>query len=200
MRYSKPRSKKPLEQERYGRLVVVEDVHGGWQCRCDCGNTVTVKGNHLRQGRVQSCGCLHRERQVEVATTHGLNRSLAHITWINMRQRCRNQNHPSWPNYGGRGITICDRWSRFENFYADMGDRPAGMTIERIDNNGNYEPGNCRWASKPEQSVNKRTNVFIERDGQTKTLSQWCNELGINYWTAHARIRRGASPLEAITQ
>lgn len=199
-RYGQPRPKKTLDRTRYGRLTVVENAHGGWLCRCDCGASVTVKGGHLRQGRVVSCGCYHRERQREVPRVHGMDRTRTHITWINMRQRCRNDGHPSWPNYGGRGITICDRWSTFENFYADMGERPPGMSIERIDNDGNYEPGNCRWATKPEQSVNKRTNVFIERDGATKTLSEWCTELGINYWTAHSRIRRGATPLEAITK
>lgn len=195
-----PMPKKPLEHTRYGRLEILESVKGGWLSRCDCGNLTIVKGTQLRRGQVVSCGCYHRQRQREVPMLHGLNGSPTHISWTNMRQRCTNPANPSWPNYGGRGIRICQRWSTFENFYTDMGDRPPGMTLERINNDGNYEPSNCRWASRPEQSVNKQDTIRIHYDGRSQSLSEWCKELNINYWTAHARIRRGHSPLEAITR
>jgi hypothetical protein len=198
MRNSAPRTKKPLEQPRYGRLTILENAHGGWLCRCDCGTTLTVKGPRLRSGAVVSCGCYHRERQVEVGTIHGMKGTPTYSTWVNMRQRCNNANNPDYVNYGGRGISVCERWQDFSAFLADMGVRPDGMSIERIDNHGNYVPGNCRWATKVEQSVNKRTNIPITRDGRTQTLKEWCAELGINYWTAHSRIRRGAKPSEAI--
>lgn len=192
--------KKPLEHERYGRLEILESVRGGWLSRCDCGTVLIVKGTLLRRGQVVSCGCYHRERQREAPTSHGMTKSPTHITWTAMRQRCNNPNNPSWPNYGGRGIRVCPRWESFENFYADMGPRPEGTTIERIDNDGHYEPANCRWASRLEQGANKQDTIRIQLDGRSQSLSEWCKELGINYWTAHARIKRGATPLEAISR
>ena len=194
------KAKKPLEQTRYGRLEILGSVTGGWLSRCDCGTELIVTGTRLRHGQVMSCGCYHRQRQREVKLTHGMTRTPTHTSWVAMRQRCNNANNPSWPNYGGRGIRICQRWESFENFYADMGERPDSTSLERIDNDGNYEPTNCRWATKHEQSVNMRHTIRIQFNGRTQSLSEWCQELGIGYWTAHARIRRGATPLEAITR
>lgn len=145
---------------RYGRLTAVEratNTRGGqavWVCQCDCGNTKSVLANHLRRGAVVSCGCYHKDNH----TTHGQYKSPEYGTWVNIKGRCLNPNSPKYPDYGGRGIQMCDRWkSSFAAFLADMGPRPAGRyTIERLDNDGHYEPGNCIWATYAVQSRNKR--------------------------------------------
>lgn len=116
-----------------------------------------------------------------------------------MKQRCNYPKNDQYAEYGGRGISVCLRWSEsFENFLADMGERPDGMTIERNDTNGNYEPSNCRWATMPEQNRNRRSNINVERGGVTKCVKDWCNELGLNIDRVYGRIRRGMSPVEAL--
>lgn len=190
--------KKPLDSDRYGRLAVLESVKGGWLCRCDCGATVTVTGSHLREGRVVSCGCYHAERQREVPRTHGMKHSDIYNIWVGMRQRCNNPNAESYPDYGGRGIKVCEAWDDFEQFARDMGERQPGQTIERLDVNGDYEPGNCCWAGKVQQARNTRRNRLITLDGETKTLAEWCEVRELPYWTVHARLRRGAPPERAL--
>lgn len=130
----------------------------------------------------------------ERETNHGMCKSSEYYTWSSMGNRCNNKNDPSHYRYGGRGISICKRWQKFKNFYEDMGDKPApGYSIDRIDNNGNYEPDNCRWATVAQQANNQRTNVLIEHNGKTQNMKQWSSELGINYQTLVSRFKNGWS-------
>lgn len=133
-------------------------------------------------------------------TTHGMNGTAEHTAWFGIKTRCYNKNYKYYDNYGGRGIKVCDRWlESFENFFEDMGRRPKGHTIERIDNDGNYEPSNCRWATNEEQSRNKSTSINIKIKGTKKNIAEWCRDNNIPYGTAYNRIRSGWEPVRAVT-
>lgn len=199
-----------LTGQTFGRLTVLGrsqrrtkwQIH--WDCVCECGNTCDVGGKSLRTGDVRSCGCLRKESIAAIgrrAATHGKTGTGAYESWAAMKYRCSNSNHMHFDNYGGRGIKVCERWQAFENFYEDMGDRPAGMTLDRYpDVDGNYEPGNCRWATDVEQGNNKRTSRLITHGGETKTLTQWARSLGMRPGTLKERIRKGWSIEKAITE
>lgn len=143
--------------------------------------------------------CFH-EGKPHVMTTHGMSRTPTYITWGFMIQRCNNQRHKDYHSYGGRGISVCERWKTFENFYADMGLRPNGLTLDRINNDGNYEPGNCRWATPMQQQNNMRRNHTLSLHGETKTLSQWERSTGIKKGTILARLKYGWTAEDALTK
>lgn len=157
-----------LEGRRFGRLLVVSRAanprnkrKSHWLCRCECGTEKIVLGGSLTQGRSRSCGCLNREIVREMSTTHGAalagRQSRTYRIWCAMKTRCYNPSVANWPLYGGRGIAVCERWrTSFPMFLRDMGEAPPGRSIDRKDNDGNYEPGNCRWATRLEQNRNTR--------------------------------------------
>lgn len=155
-----------LSGQKFDRLTVIKreenskDGHARWLCICDCGNTKVINGSNLLNKNVRSCGCLQQEittLNLEQRFKHGYHNTPTYQTWECMIQRCSNPNVPSYQYYGGRGIRVCQRWlDDFKNFLSDMGERPNGKTLDRIDNEDNYYPENCRWATPKEQSENKR--------------------------------------------
>jgi hypothetical protein len=159
-------------------------------CVCDCGNTITVVGPSLRTGATKSCGCFH----IEQVSKHGGMNSAEYSSWAAMKQRCLNPNSDAYRRYGGRGITICERWKdSFENFLTDMGPKPTPQhTLDRHpDNDGNYEPSNCRWATRFEQSQTRGNAYQIEHDGRIWTTRELANQLGVELELFRGRVKRG---------
>lgn len=198
------RPKHQLLNQRFGRLLVIEDKGSDkkgslWLCQCDCGSMKIVHGSHLVRFAVVSCGCYHYERQTS-ARKHGKRYSKAYTTWLNMRQRCSNPKNKTWSSYGGKGIRVCEQWNSFEGFYADMGDPPPGKSLDRIDVNGDYSKDNCRWATRKQQARNKSDNRIIEFNGKAQTLVEWAEEIQIDYYSLHSRIKRGWSIEDALTR
>ncbi len=194
---------KNITGQRFGRLEAIK-IHSHnpqwtkWLCKCDCGNEVVVFLGSLTGGRSRSCGCLKNDVTRARMTIHGGHKSPEYVAWSNMRQRCSNANAVAYPDYGGRGIRVCDRWQVFENFIDDMGKRPPGMTIERKNNDGHYEPSNCVWATRMEQTRNTRRSCLITFNGETKCLSDWAATLGLDRERIRGRLRLGWSFEEAI--
>jgi hypothetical protein len=170
--------------KRFGRLSVIRQApvskrQRRWICSCECGNETVVIGAHLTNGHTTSCGCFKMQRISETKTTHGKRNSRAYASWTMMIQRATNPKMSRWKDWGGRGITVCDEWRDFAQFYADMGDCPEGRSIERVDNERGYEPGNCRWATDVEQARNTRITQRITLCGKEIALRDACDLFGI---------------------
>ena len=189
----------------YGRLTVVsqagksDDGHILWLCDCECGNSKVLNGHHLRRGNTKSCGCL----ATETHTTHGQSvggASREYAAWANIKNRCYSPKNKHYKDYGSRGIEMCKRWKdSVDNFIEDMGQRPSSChSIERINNDGNYEPGNCKWATKREQANNTRNNRILTHNGKSMSISQWARELGIGIPTLNGRLQRDWSTKKAL--
>ena len=196
---------------RFGRLVVLTEmpIHISaagkrgrrFQCECDCGNVTDVRIDSLRSGATKSCGCLQKERQAASATKHGMNGTPEYNIWQGINQRCSNPSARDFHRYGGRGITVCDRWQKsFSDFFADMGPRPSpDHTIDRIDNDKGYSPENCRWTTWKVQHRNRRDNRLLTFDGRTLCLAAWAEETGIGYQVLYGRLARGYTVEQALT-
>lgn len=193
--------------KKFGRLTVLgigakseSSRQYRWKCACDCGVNLEIFGSNIKRGMTTSCGCLQKEKAGTYNTTHGKSGTKIHKTWKGIKQRCLNPKNPNFPDYGGRGITICDSWKNsFEEFYKFMGEPPSpDHSIDRIDNDKGYEPGNVRWETNLEQVRNRRISVFIEMDGR-RHLKKTCDELGVNYFNAYDMIvRRKINPSDAF--
>lgn len=196
-----------LRGRQFGRLFVI-DLHdicetpGGtkrtrWMCRCDCGVEKVVRGQDLVTGAIRSCGCFQSESSARRRTTHGQTKqgkfSREYTSWAGAKKRCTNPKDRNYRHYGGRGIRMCDRWSKdFAAFFADMGPCPEGMEIDRVDVNGDYKPCNCRWATLSQQALNKRNTKYVEMfDGAKRPLMEVCREMGVDYFVVYSRLKNG---------
>ena len=182
--------------QKFGRLLVVEidtanvNKRIRWICKCDCGNTISVSGGNIKSGHTVSCGCFRTEKS-KIPKIHGLSQDPLHNVWCLMRRRCYDIRRPEYKYYGGRGIKVCEQWdNNFLPFYqwALSNGYKSNLTIDRIDNDGNYEPLNCRWATMSEQCNNKSSNRLLTYLGKTQNLSQWAIEYNMNPDTLRARI------------
>lgn len=169
-----------------------------WDCLCECGAKKSIRGDFLASASTISCGCQRIIANKTTKAKHGHSRqgevTRAYRIWYSMKQRCNNKTHESYHKYGGRGIEVCSRWSdSFVLFLEDMGEPPENMSIDRINVNGNYEPGNCRWATSIEQSRNCRNTITLTYQGETKPLALWAEEKGLKYITVYSRYSKGWS-------
>jgi len=196
--------------KKYGRLTVISKAesakYGQTQhlCRCDCGTERIFQSANIRNGVSLSCGCLRKEitasRNKEFKHTHGMCKSYEYKIWGGMITRCA-LDHPRNSSHFGRGIKVCKRWLKFENFISDMGLRPSRLhSIDRINNDGNYEPSNCRWATKTDQIRNRTNTQYIEHEGEKRTIQEWADITGINYQTLYRRFRNGWSSHKALNR
>jgi len=191
--------------ERFHRLVVVERLgsypegSSKWLFKCDCGKDVVARGVDVRREKQKSCGC-HKDEQTTARNRanaiHGMHLSAEFRTWVDMLRRCHQPVYSGFSDWGGRGIKVCVRWHTFANFFADMGRRPSKFhSIDRINNDGDYEPGNCRWATKKEQSRNRRNSVFVFYAGREMPLGDACELAGLRWGTVWRRIKKLGWPV-----
>lgn len=189
---------------RFGRLTVVAKgmiikTKQFWDCACDCGRYTAVNTRHLNAGLIVSCGCQGAENRKKAITTHGMSKTKIYRIWFSMLQRCENPNDKNYYNYGGRGISVCDRWHCFDKFFSDMGFRPDGMSMDRKNNNGNYDPSNCAWATTRQQHGNRRIAIKLQYDGESHTLIEWSEFFQIKYDALYYNVQtKGLSLSDAL--
>jgi len=194
-----------LKNKKFGRLTPVEvvfiDKKRKWICKCDCGNEVVALAGSLTSGNSKSCGCFHRENLSKRNFKHGGAKTPTYYIWAALKDRCLNKNNKSWKRYGGRGIKVCDKWMEFKGFYEDMGEKPGKeFSIDRKDNDGDYEKSNCRWVTKLTQSNNTSTNKFVIAFGEKKTIAEWTRDkrCEVSSQTLGKRLKRGIKPENAM--
>lgn len=174
--------------QKFNKLTAIKYLgNQNWLCKCDCGNDSITTAGRMKSGNTKSCGCIKRSVLGISTTKHGMAGTRTHRIWKSMRNRCNNSKSPRYKDYGGRGITICKRWDKFENFLVDMGECPDGMSIDRVNNNKGYSPSNCKWSTTSEQASNTRNTIKVKG----KTLVQLAKETGISYSTLYDRYCRG---------
>ena len=189
---------KDLTNQKFNRLTVLKlaPKHKNkiaWLCRCDCGKTIIVLASNLTNNRTRSCGCLKMEKLLQRSTIHNQRHTKIYEVWKTLKQRCFNPTNISYKNYGGRGITICEDWkNNFSSFYewSMKNGYKEGLSIDRIDNNGNYCPENCRWTDRKTQANNTRTNHFITFRNQTKTIAEWSRHFNLPYSNIFAKLQK----------
>jgi len=167
-----------------------------WLCRCVCGVEKPIAAHSIYYGKTTSCGCYSRSMVIKRTATHNMSRTKTYLTWSAMIQRATNKNRARAKDYVLRGITVCDRWRVFENFFTDMGVIPDGMSLERLDNNKGYSPENCTWADTKTQAANRRGKVYLTYKGVTRTQAQWARIIGVNAQTISARIHNSKYPIQ----
>ncbi len=195
--FPRPGATTALVGEVFNRWTVIEVMRGAKRrCQCECGTIRIVASGTLTGGHSRSCRCGNAKRKGDPKK-----QTPEYRTWVSMRIRCKYPHLKGHRNHAGRGIKVCERWENsFDAFFEDMGNRPSPKhSIDRINNDGDYEPGNCRWATRKEQANNTRMNVLVTLNGKTQTFSQWCEELNLNVITAYARFRKGWTLEEALT-
>lgn len=196
-----------LVNQRFGRLVAIRKSHRQnnkvmWECLCDCGNTTYVSTNYLTSGRIRSCGCFRKDQISERNTTHNQRHTRLYEVWKNIKCRCYNPNNKAYKNYGGRGIAMFDEWhNNYQAFYdwSISNGYSLGLTIDRIDVNGNYEPTNCRWVNRTVQANNKRANHYITYNGETHSIADWARKQGLSYECLSARLNSCWGVEKALT-
>lgn len=203
-----------LEGQTFGKLTVLrlsDDYLKGqarWLCQCECGNATVVFASNLGRGHTTSCGCHKKSNYKTMNLAHGATAGKlgkkneypsTYKIWCLMRQRCLNRRSKAYRWYGARGIAICDRWDDYANFVLDMGHRPDGHSLDRIDNGGPYSPENCRWATRTEQARNKRNNHLLTYNGETRSIAEWAEHIGVHPNRLASRMRRGWDVERALT-
>lgn len=201
-----------LSNQIFGKLKVLKRAENRiepsgrskvyWLCRCECNIEKEIEASSLKKGKSNSCGCIGKEIMKNLNLSHGMYKSSEYKSWQKMKERCLNPNIERYPQYGGRGIKVCNRWlNSFENFYEDMGDRPSkDHSLDRKDVNGDYTPDNCRWITNQEQHYNKTNTLYVEYNGNKKSLSEMCKMYNLNYKSTWKKYNKGTTFEEILTK
>ena len=183
--------------DKFNKLTAIEfrykdkKSYQYWLFRCDCGNEKLIRVSNIKSGHIKSCGC--SRIGMKNGIKHGMINTGTYRSWCAMKTRCLNKNDEHYEGYGKRGITVCQEWMKFEKFYLDMGERPQGKSIDRMDNNKGYYKKNCRWSFHKQQCNNRRDNRILTHNGKIQTIAEWARELGIKYHTLYCRLKKGWS-------